>query len=82
MLEMVKTTNDNLFYSNNPEEKEAVTKIIEILTELLNESKLKNKNNSKENSEWGQSKIPVIINNVSQTTPTPFSTSDSVNAYY
>lgn len=82
MLEMVKTTNDNLFYFNNPEEKEAVTKIIEILTELLNESKLKNKNNSKENSEWGQSKIPVIINNVSQTTPTPFSTSDSVNAYY
>lgn len=82
MLEMVKTTNDNLFYSNNPEEKEAVTKIIEILTELLNESKLKNKNNSKENSEWGQSKIPVIINNVSQTTPTPFSTSDSINAYY
>lgn len=82
MLEMVKTTNDNLFYSNNPEEKEAVTKIIEILTELLNESKLKNKNNSKENSEWGQSKIPVIINNISQTTPTPFDTSDSVNAYY
>ena len=82
MLEITEKTKDELFYSSDPEERKAVNEIIKILTALLNESKLNNENNSKENSEWGQSKIPVIINNVSQTTPTPFSTSDSVNAYY
>ena len=82
MLEITEKTKDELFYSSDPEERKAVNEIIKILTALLNESKLNNENNSKENSEWGQSKIPVIINNVSQTTPTPFSTSDSINAYY